>query len=56
VNGNTASLGRLTHWAARAWQKWLNRRSQRARMTWKRFQALLKVYPLPVPRVKVVIW
>lgn len=56
VNGNTASLARLTHWAARAWQKWLNRRSQRARMTWKRFQALLKVYPLPVPRVKVVIW
>jgi len=56
VNGNTASLGRLTHWAARAWQKWLNRRSQRARMTWKRFQTLLKVYPLPVPCVRVVIW
>lgn len=56
VNGNTASLSRLTHWAARAWQKWLNRRSQRARMSWRRFQTLLKVYPLPVPRVKVVIW
>lgn len=56
VNGNTAALSRLSNWAKRAWQKWLNRRSQRARMTWKRFQSLLKTYPLPQPGVRVVIW
>ena len=56
VNGNTPSLAALVHWARKAWHKWLNRRSQRARMTWERFRNLLKSYPLPVPRVKVVIW
>lgn len=56
VNGNTGSLARLVFFATRAWQKWLNRRSQRARMNWERFQDLLKDFPLPAPRVKVVIW
>jgi RNA-directed DNA polymerase len=56
VNGNTPSLAKLDFWAKRAWHKWLNRRSQRAHMNWKRFQDLLKEFPLPVPRVKVVIW
>lgn len=56
VNGNTPSLARLVHWTGKAWHKWLNRRSQRARITWERFQDLLKRFPLPVPRVKVVIW
>lgn len=56
VNGNTPALSRLVFWVARAWHKWLNRRSQRARMTWERFQDLLEDYPLPTPRVKVVIW
>jgi RNA-directed DNA polymerase len=31
------------------WQRWLNRRSNRARMSWKRFYELLKRYPLPEP-------
>ena len=56
VNGNTPSLAALVHWARKAWHKWLNRRSQRARMTWERFRTLLKSFPLPVPCVKVVIW
>jgi group II intron reverse transcriptase/maturase len=36
VNGNSKSLSQLAYWAARIWRKWLNRRSQRARMSWKR--------------------
>jgi group II intron reverse transcriptase/maturase len=56
VNGNTRSLRQL-HWqAGRIWRKWLGRRSQRATMTWERFNALLKNYPLPPPRVTVRIW
>ncbi len=30
-------------------RKWLNRRSQRARMRWDLFWELLKRYPLPLP-------
>ena len=56
VNGNFDSLKRLHFEVERAWQKWLNRRSQRARMNWKRFRQLLKANPLPAPEIKVQIW
>jgi len=56
VNGNTASLKRFMYQVRRSWFKWLNRRSQRARLTWARFAALLEDYPLPQPRIVVQIW
>src|SRR5262245_58370109 len=56
VNGNLESLACLLWHARRAWHKWLNRRSQRARFTWERFLDLVRDYPLPVPRVMVQIW
>ena len=37
-------------------RKWLRRRSNRTRLTWPRFVALLERYPLPVPRIRVRIW
>jgi group II intron reverse transcriptase/maturase len=56
VNGNVQALQRLRLRIHRAWQKWLNRRSQRARMTWKRFNELIEVFRLPRARVTVQIW
>jgi len=56
VNGNLKSLTCLLYHARRAWHKWLNRRSQRARLNWKRFLAMLQDYPLPRPRLMVQIW
>jgi group II intron reverse transcriptase/maturase len=56
VNDNQKSLSKLVYWATKAWYKWLNRRSQRARLNWERFQDLLKDYPLPKPRVYVNLW
>jgi group II intron reverse transcriptase/maturase len=56
VNGNVGSLARLLHQVKRVWRIWLNRRSQRARMHWKRFNELLAAHPLPAPRVCVQIW
>ena len=56
VNGNLGALQTLRYVVTRAWQKWLNRRSQRARMNWKRFLELLEKHPLPVPTIKVQIW
>jgi hypothetical protein len=31
--------------------KWLNRRSQKHSFCWERFEAYLKHYPLPTPRI-----
>ena len=56
VNGNSRALGSLLWAVRRAWRKWLNRRSQRARMNWKRFEQLLAAHPLPAATVRVQIW
>lgn len=56
VNGNSHSLSDLLYWAERTWRKWLDRRSQRARMNWKRFRAVLERFPLPRPTIRVQIW
>jgi len=56
VNGNIHSLKRFVHQVQRSWYKWLNRRSQRARLTWERYQDLLKDLPLPTARIIVSIW
>jgi group II intron reverse transcriptase/maturase len=56
VNGNVRSLVLLNERVESAWFKWLRRRSQRSRLTWERFQDLLRDYPLPQPRVIVDLW
>jgi group II intron reverse transcriptase/maturase len=56
VNGNYASLSRFVRQVTRGWFKWLNRRSQRARLNWERFTDLLEDLPLPKPRIVVDIW
>ena len=56
VNGNFQSLLRLIEATKRAWYKWLCRRSQRKRLTWERFTALLRQRPLPHPRITVRLW
>ena len=56
VNGNIHNLKRFGHQAKRSWFKWLNRRSQRARLTWERFEDLLEAMPLPNARIVVNIW
>lgn len=56
VNGNSRAIQTLRYFVARAWKKWLDRRSQRARMSWKRFSELMRAHPLPAARIKVQIW
>jgi group II intron reverse transcriptase/maturase len=51
ITGNGAGVARFFHEVTYAWRKWLGRRSQKAHLTWARFQALLARYPLPLPRV-----
>jgi len=47
VVGNLGALLHVRRKVTWAWRRWLDRRSQRARMTWKRMSALLKRLPLP---------
>lgn len=56
VTGNTRSLSLLIFYAKRAWFKWLGRRSQRGRITWERFAAIERRFPLPRPTVRVRLW
>lgn len=56
VNDNTDCLCVLHTEAIHIWHKWLNRRSQRAKKNWERFNDLLKDFPLPEPKVYVDLW
>jgi RNA-directed DNA polymerase len=56
VNGNHRSLSKLRNKVERAWFRWLRRRSQRTRMTWKRFNGILKEFPLPQVKVYRNLW
>jgi len=47
ITGNSISIGRFRQEVQTAWRTWLNRRCQRAKMTWARFSKLSKRYPLP---------
>lgn len=51
ISGNYEALKRFYEAVQKSWQKWLNRRSQRAGMPWDRFKRLLQSYPLPRPRI-----
>jgi group II intron reverse transcriptase/maturase len=46
ITTNHPALRRFREEVQCIWRKWLNRRSQRARMTWQRFHLLLRQYPL----------
>jgi RNA-directed DNA polymerase len=50
ITNNAAALVRIHNEAERAWRKWLDRRSQRARMDWQRFKRVKERYPLPRAR------
>lgn len=47
IVGNARCLERFRNQAERVWQKWLSRRSDRARIPWDRFGLIKARYPLP---------
>lgn len=49
VMGNATALWRFKRLVYVAWRSWLNRRSQRARVTWERMRQLSEKYPLLHP-------
>jgi hypothetical protein len=53
VTDNSKSLQSFAYWVTQTLYKWLNRRGKRGCYTWEKFNKLLKLYPLPNPRIKV---
>jgi group II intron reverse transcriptase/maturase len=51
ITGNYEALHRFREGVSCAWRKWLDRRSNRARMSWDKMGQLLQRYPLPQPRI-----
>jgi len=51
IVGNFEALVRFRHAVIGVWRKWLDRRSQRARMTWLKMHLMLKRYALPTARI-----
>lgn len=56
VSFNIRGVKRFIHRATRIMFKWLNRRSQRKSLTWKRFDAFMQEYPLPKVRIWHPLW
>lgn len=51
VTSNYQAIQRVWHETKAIWRKWLSRRSQRAFVSWKTMDALLRRHPLPTPRI-----
>ncbi len=50
VTGNSAALSRFLHEVGPRWRRWLNRRNNLRSMTWEKFSAILRRYPLAPAR------
>lgn len=50
IRGNSDALASLQYWVRGMWKKWLGRRNNR-HLTWQRFEAIHRAFPLPPPRI-----
>jgi RNA-directed DNA polymerase len=51
IRSNMRPMERILYRAERAWQFWLSRRSHKGYVSWKKFEALREIYPLPLARI-----
>ena len=51
ITGNIRSLGKFLVQVQRSWRRWLERRTNKWKLTWEKFQSLLQRCPLPVPNI-----
>lgn len=51
ITGKGRALSGFPYEVTHAWQKWLNRCTERGAMPWPRFEKLLERYPRPPPTV-----
>ena len=51
VRCNMRAMEAVLHHAKRGWRYWLNRRSRKKALDWKKFQSLLDSMPWPIPKI-----
>ncbi|MCX4239065.1 group II intron reverse transcriptase/maturase [Paraliomyxa miuraensis] len=51
LRGNADALGEFHFRVRQRWRKWLSTRSQRGKLSWKRFMEIEARHPLPRPRI-----
>jgi RNA-directed DNA polymerase len=51
IRGNFSLLEEVRRQAEKAWQYWLSRRSSKSAIGWEKFQQLLQIYVLPIPKI-----
>ena len=51
ITGNYRRLNEFHHLVKKIWHKWLNRRSRSKCLNWERFNAMMKYFTLPSPRI-----
>jgi RNA-directed DNA polymerase len=51
IRGNFRLLEEVRRSAEQAWRYWLNRRSSKSAIGWKKFGKLMQTYILPIPRI-----
>lgn len=53
VTDNSRGIARFAYEVKNLLFKWLNRRGRRGCLNWEKFNRMLELFPLPVPRIKV---
>ena len=53
VTDNMRGIARFAYEVKNLLFKWLNRRGRRGCLNWGKFNRMLELFPLPVPRIKV---
>jgi hypothetical protein len=51
MRGNVRRREGMARYAEKAWRYWLSRRRSKSGIGWEKFQKLLRVYPLPIPKI-----
>lgn len=51
VSENYDGIDQFYRFTVKVVRKWLNRRSQKRKMSWEKFNAYLEHYPLPLPKI-----
>lgn len=53
IGGNWDAIKRFHYIVVRAWRKWLSSRSQNGKISWIKYNKMLKLFPLQAPRIIV---
>ena len=51
ITGNIAALANFRYLVVRVWRDWLSRRNRERSLDWSKFGRLLRMHPLPYPRI-----